>query len=260
MKIASIAVASVAAVVANAQSMSMSIALEEEMSMSVPLFEAEISMPTMSMPDEPVVGAKARKLRNNFGRRTQEAKAGKGPEEKAQEEAVSMSMSVPLFEADISMPFMSIGMSMPLPDEPVVGAKARKLHNNFGRRTQEGKAEKRPEQKGAAEEFFSMSVPLAEQDFSMSAPLFAADIAISADEDEPPTVSAKTRKLHYNAFGRRTQEAKAGKETVEEALSMSSPLFEAEISLPLVDDFSMSAPVIEAEIIPEVVLTQADMY
>ena len=171
-----------------------------------------------------------------------------------------MSMSVPLFEADISMPFMSIGMSMPLPDEPVVGAKARKLRNNFGRRTQEGKAEKRPEQKGTAEEFFSMSAPLAKQDFSMSAPLFAADIAISADEDEPPTVSAKTRKLHYNAFGRRTQEAKAGKETVEEALSMSSPLFEAEISLPLVDEFSMSAPVVEAEIIPEAVLTQADMY
>ena len=235
MKVASIAVASVAAVVANAQSMSMSIALEEEMSMSVPLFEAEISMPAMSMsmpmPDEPVVGAKARKLRYTFGRRVQEAKAGKGPEEKAQEEALSMSVPA------LSMPFMS----MPMPDEPVVGAKARKLRNNFGRRTQEAKAEKGPEERGAAEEFFSMSVPLAEQDFSMSAPLFRADIDVSVDEDEPPTVSAKARKLHYNAFGRRTQEAKAGKETVEEALSMSSPLFEAEISLPLVDEFSMSA-------------------
>ena len=270
MKIASIVVASMAAFVADAQgplgakatketgeevfSMSMP-AVEQDFSMSVPLFEAEISMPIMSMPEEPVVAAKARKLRTTFGRRimkeTRAAKATKTTDE----EEETLSMSVPLAEQDLSMSLPLFGadidISLPLAKEPKGSAKARKLHNNFGRRImKEAKAEKVTEEE---EEVLSMSMPAVQQEFSMSVPLFEAEISMPImSMPEEPVVAAKARKLR-TTFGRRimkaeTLGAKATKETEEEELSMSAPLFDADISLLLVEDLSMSAPLFEADI------------
>ena len=207
MRIHSIALASVvfvADVHVNAEELSMSGPTVDDFSLSVPLFEADISLP-LSMPsliDDSVVGAKARKLRNKkFGRRVKEepdagAKAAKLTGEVDEismplllEQGFSFSLSAPLFEADISLP-----LSMPsLIEDPVVGAKARKLRTNLGRRR-------------LSEEVLSMSVPVAEQDFSLSVPLFEADISLPLSMPDSST-----------NFGRRL---------TEESLSLSVPLLE----------------------------------
>lgn len=207
MKIASIVVASLVASVVDAHgakttkeageevlSMSMAAASFEDLSMSVPLFEAEVSM---SMPAEPIVAAKARKL-YAFGRRVAEKTTSAGSKASKTKKAGSMSLE---------------------------------------------------------QQEFLMSLPSAEEDLAMSVPLFEADIDLSMSMSGEPIVAAKARKLRTNNnFGRRylgtvsrrTKAAKAPEPDEEASLSMLQ--FEADISMPLVDDLSMSVPLFEAEI------------
>lgn len=217
MKIASIVVASLVASVVDAHgakttkeageevlSMSMAAASFEDLSMSVPLFEAEVSM---SMPAEPIVAAKARKL-YAFGRRVAEETTSAGSKASKTKKAGSGG------EGEGTVGSMSL-----------------------------------------EQQEFLMSLPSAEEDLTMSVPLFEADIDLSMSMSGEPIVAAKARKLRTNNnFGRRylgtvsrrTKAAKAPEPDEEASLSMLQ--FEADISMPLVDDLSMSVPLFEAEI------------